>query len=83
LHLKGRELYIYFPNGAGQTKLPWSKVERLLKVAGTARNWNSSQQDCWPSQKKWRRLSEVCASPDRVTHPLSLRLRKNGRDGQI
>lgn len=41
LHLQGRELYIYFPNGAGQTKLPWSKVEKLLKVAGTARNWNS------------------------------------------
>ncbi len=41
VHLKGRELYIYFPNGAGQTKLPWSKVEKLLKVAGTARNWNS------------------------------------------
>jgi uncharacterized protein (DUF1697 family) len=41
VHLKGRELYIYFPNGAGQTKLPWSKVEKLLKVNGTARNWNS------------------------------------------
>jgi uncharacterized protein (DUF1697 family) len=41
LHLKGRELYIYFPNGAGKTKLPWSQVERLLKVAGTARNWNT------------------------------------------
>jgi uncharacterized protein (DUF1697 family) len=41
LHLKGRELYIYFPNGAGQSKLPWSKVEKLTKVNGTARNWNS------------------------------------------
>jgi uncharacterized protein (DUF1697 family) len=41
LHLKGRELYIYFPNGAGKSKLPWSQVERLLKVTGTARNWNS------------------------------------------
>lgn len=41
VHLKGRELYIYFPNGAGKTKLPWSAVERLLKVTGTARNWNS------------------------------------------
>ena len=41
LHLKGRELYIYFPNGAGTSKLPWSQVERLLKVTGTARNWNS------------------------------------------
>lgn len=41
LHLKGRELYIYFPNGAGKSKLPWSSVEKLLKVPGTARNWNS------------------------------------------
>jgi uncharacterized protein (DUF1697 family) len=41
IHLKGRELYIYFPNGAGRSKLPWSSVERFLKVTGTARNWNS------------------------------------------
>jgi uncharacterized protein (DUF1697 family) len=41
LHLKGRELYIYFPNGAGKSKLPWSQVEKLFKVTGTARNWNS------------------------------------------
>lgn len=41
LHLRGRELYIYFPDGAGKSKLPWSQVERLLKVTGTARNWNS------------------------------------------
>jgi len=41
LHLIGRELYIYFPNGAGRTKLPWSQLERLFKVTGTARNWNS------------------------------------------
>ena len=41
LHLKGRELYIYFPDGAGKSKLPWSSVERLLKTTGTARNWNS------------------------------------------
>jgi uncharacterized protein (DUF1697 family) len=41
VHLKGRELYIYFPNGAGKSKLPWSSIEKLLKVTGTARNWNS------------------------------------------
>lgn len=41
IHLIGQELYIYFPNGAGRTKLPWSSVEKLLKVTGTARNWNS------------------------------------------
>lgn len=41
IHLKGREMYIYFPNGAGKSKLPWSSVERLLQTTGTARNWNS------------------------------------------
>src|SRR5579864_4088653 len=41
LHLKGRELYIYFPDGAGRSKLPWSSLEKLFKVTGTARNWNS------------------------------------------
>jgi uncharacterized protein (DUF1697 family) len=41
LHIVGRELYIYFPNGAGKSRLPWSQVDRLLKVTGTARNWNS------------------------------------------
>jgi uncharacterized protein (DUF1697 family) len=41
LHLKGRDLYIYFPNGAGKSKLPWSSVEKLFKTTGTARNWNS------------------------------------------
>jgi uncharacterized protein (DUF1697 family) len=41
LHLKGRELYIYFPDGAGKSKLPWSKVEKLVQTTGTARNWNS------------------------------------------
>ena len=41
LHLNGRELYIYFPNGAGQTKLPWSQLEKLFKTTGTARNWNT------------------------------------------
>ncbi|HEX3822302.1 MAG TPA: DUF1697 domain-containing protein [Candidatus Sulfotelmatobacter sp.] len=46
IHLKGRELYIYFPNGAGKSRLPWSQVERLIKVTGTARNWNSVTKMC-------------------------------------
>jgi len=41
IHLKGRELYIYFPNGAGRSKLPWSTIAEALKTQGTARNWNS------------------------------------------
>jgi uncharacterized protein (DUF1697 family) len=34
-------MYIYFPNGAGQSKLPTSAIERALKTPGTGRNWNS------------------------------------------
>jgi len=41
LHLKGRELYLYFPDGAGRSKLAWSSIAQLLKTTGTARNWNS------------------------------------------
>jgi uncharacterized protein (DUF1697 family) len=40
LHLAGRELYIYFPDGMGKSKLP-PLLDRLLKVPATARNWNS------------------------------------------
>jgi uncharacterized protein (DUF1697 family) len=39
--IEGSELYIYFPNGAGKSKLQWSTMYRMLGVAGTARNWNS------------------------------------------
>jgi|SRR5579862_5066101 uncharacterized protein (DUF1697 family) len=41
LHLLDRELYIYFPNGMGKTKLPWSRLDKVLKTPGTGRNWNS------------------------------------------
>jgi uncharacterized protein (DUF1697 family) len=41
IHLNGRELYIYFPNGAGKSKLPWSSIAEALKTQGTARNWKS------------------------------------------
>ena len=40
LHLLGRELYIYFPDGMGRSKLP-AVLARALKNAGTARNWNT------------------------------------------
>jgi uncharacterized protein (DUF1697 family) len=41
LHIQGREMYIYFPNGAGRSKLSWPALEKILKTPGTARNWNS------------------------------------------
>ena len=39
--IEGREAYIYFPNGAGRSKLNWPIIPKTLKVQGTARNWNS------------------------------------------
>jgi|SRR5215813_6405461 len=41
MSILGREAFIYYPNGFGKTKFVWTKVERMLKVSGTARNWNS------------------------------------------
>jgi len=40
LHLLGRELYIYFPDGMGRSKLV-PLLARALKNTGTARNWNT------------------------------------------
>lgn len=40
LWMDGRELFIYFPDGMGRSKLvPF--LERALKKSGTARNWNT------------------------------------------
>ena len=41
LFVDGREAYIYFPNGAGRPTLSWAGIPKILKVSGTARNWNS------------------------------------------
>jgi len=41
LHMLGRELYIYFPNGMGRPKLSWAVLDRTLGAPGTGRNWNS------------------------------------------
>ena len=40
LKLSGREFYIYFPKGVGQSKLP-AIIDRTLKSPATGRNWNS------------------------------------------
>ncbi len=41
LHIVGRELYTYFPNGMARPKLSWPLVERTLGIPGTGRNWNT------------------------------------------
>ena len=39
--LVGREVYLYCPNGYGQTTLTPSFIESRLKVPTTTRNWNT------------------------------------------
>ena len=41
LRIEGREVYVYFPNGMGRSKLPWPAIGRALGTSGTGRNWNS------------------------------------------
>lgn len=40
LWMNGRELFIYFPEGMGRSKLV-PVLERALKKSGTGRNWNT------------------------------------------
>ena len=41
LRIEGREVYIYFPNGMGRSKLQWAGLGKMLGTQGTGRNWNS------------------------------------------
>jgi uncharacterized protein (DUF1697 family) len=41
LRISGRELYVYYPNGMGRSKLSHAIIERALKMSGTGRNWNT------------------------------------------
>ncbi len=43
-HLIGQELFIYYPNGSGRSKLTNALLDRALKTSGTARNWNTVLQ---------------------------------------
>ncbi len=37
----GREIYLYYPNGYGRTKINNAYFEKQLGVAATTRNWNT------------------------------------------
>jgi uncharacterized protein (DUF1697 family) len=41
LRIDGSELYTYYPNGIGRSKLQMAVIERALKISGTGRNWTS------------------------------------------
>jgi uncharacterized protein (DUF1697 family) len=44
LFITGKEMYIYYSNGIGRSKLSLSLIEKKLKTVGTARNWNTILQ---------------------------------------
>ncbi len=44
LFFSGKELYLYYPNGMGRSKLTNSLIEKKLKTFGTVRNWNTILQ---------------------------------------
>ncbi|MDQ3785368.1 MAG: DUF1697 domain-containing protein [Actinomycetota bacterium] len=39
--IRGREIYLRFPNGSGRSKLTIDYFERKLGTSATARNWNT------------------------------------------
>jgi uncharacterized protein (DUF1697 family) len=41
VEVRGPEVYLYYPDGVGRSKLTTAVLENKLKVAGTARNWNT------------------------------------------
>ena len=44
LFVVDQEAYIYYPNSIGHSKLTNTLLEKKLKTAGTARNWNTVLQ---------------------------------------
>ncbi len=44
IFILGKEMYIYYTNSIGQSKLTQSLLDKKLKTSGTARNWNTILQ---------------------------------------
>jgi uncharacterized protein (DUF1697 family) len=42
VHAAGKQLYLTYPDGIGDSKLSNTIIERKLAVAGTTRNWNTA-----------------------------------------
>ena len=41
INIIGQEVFIYYPEGMGRSKLTTAFLEKKLKTLGTARNWNT------------------------------------------
>lgn len=44
IYLIGQELFVYYPDGIGRSKLTLPLIEKKLKTIGTGRNWNTVLQ---------------------------------------
>lgn len=44
IHIIGKQMYVYYPDGMGRSKLTSTLIEKKLKTFGTARNWNTVLQ---------------------------------------
>ncbi len=44
LEMRGPEIYLYYPDGVGRSKLTGAVIENKLNISGTARNWNTLQK---------------------------------------
>lgn len=44
IHILGKEMYIYYSEGMGRSKLTNNLIEKKLKTIGTTRNWNTVLQ---------------------------------------
>jgi uncharacterized protein (DUF1697 family) len=41
LRVCGSEMYVYYLNGVGKSKLPIERIQKALGTSGTGRNWNT------------------------------------------
>ena len=41
IFILGKEVYLYYPEGMGRSKLTNTFLEKKLRTSGTARNWNT------------------------------------------
>jgi uncharacterized protein (DUF1697 family) len=41
IEIRGPEIYLYYPEGVGRSKLSNAVIENRLQTYGTARNWNT------------------------------------------
>jgi uncharacterized protein (DUF1697 family) len=44
IEMRGPEIYLYYPDGVGRSKVSGAWLENRLKVSGTARNWNTLEK---------------------------------------